>query len=299
MKTRITIIALFLFALNSFSQIKSKEQKIISYNIWNGYDFGKDEERRGKLVNWMKSESPTIVGLQELVRYTPEKLEEDAKNWGHEHSVLLKEKGYSVGLTSQYPIEVIEEIFDGMHHGALHCKTGGLDVFVIHFSPFSYVKRMSEAKIVLERVRQVAKTTSNYIVMGDFNAHSPMDADLFKNDVLVERMRSNKKNQGEQGNLNHGKIDYTVISEFLANSLVDVCQEFTESMDDRGSFPGRPLGEKNEESIQDLVSRLERIDFIFVSPQLGNNLIDAEVFNKEPNWYLSDHYPVGVTLKVQ
>lgn len=69
-----------------------------------------------------------LVGLQELCNYTPEKLQEDAEKWGHNYLILLKEQGYSVGLTSKFPIEVKEKIFDGMHHGALHCKTAGIDI---------------------------------------------------------------------------------------------------------------------------------------------------------------------------
>ncbi|MCL6293848.1 endonuclease/exonuclease/phosphatase family protein [Jejuia spongiicola] len=291
-----SITLTLLIGVFSFSQQKNKTVKIISYNIWNGYDFGKDEKRRGDLVNWVNSEEPTIVGLQELVNYTPKKLEEDAKNWGHSYSVLLKENGYSVGLTSKFPIEVKETIFEGMHHGALHCKTGGFDVFVVHFSPSSYKKRQKEAKIILKKMRIAAKSNPNYLVMGDFNAHSPMDADLYKNNILLDRLRLSNKNKGEEGNLTNNEMDYSVISNFMAFPLVDACQKFSNSMAERGSFPGRPLGKINSESVEELINRLERIDYIFVSPQLSKKLVSAQVYNKQPNWYLSDHYPVGIEL---
>ncbi len=273
--------------------------KLLSYNIWNGYDFGKDEKRRAELTDWVSNEQPTIVGLQELVNYTPEKLKEDAEHWGHKYSVLLKETGYSVGLTSTYPIEVKEKIFEGMHHGALHCKTGGFDVFVIHFSPSSYKKRLKEADIILKKIARVAQNNSNYIVMGDFNALSPIDADLYKTDVLLNRLRQSKSNKGQSGNLAYDALDYSVISHFLAHSLIDACQKFTKGINERGSFPGRILGKINAESDEDLVKRLQRIDFIFISPELGHRLIGAKVYNNRPNWYLSDHYPVGAELLVK
>ncbi len=59
----------------------------------------------------MKQQNPNIVGLQELCKYSPEKLKEDAKNWGHNYSVLLKESSYSVGITSKFPVEIKEKIF--------------------------------------------------------------------------------------------------------------------------------------------------------------------------------------------
>ncbi len=150
------IITLFLLVLNGIGQEKEQPFKVITYNIWNGFDWGKDDARRAELTNWVREQFPTIVGLEELCKYTPEKLQEDAKKWGHEYSVLLKETGYSVGLTSKFPIEVNEKILDGMHHGALHCRTAGIDVFVIHLSPSSYKKRRGEANIILQKMNYPA-----------------------------------------------------------------------------------------------------------------------------------------------
>ncbi len=293
------IIFLLLFGFQGISQEKEKSIKVITYNIWNGYDWGKDEVRRANLVEWMKEQNPSIVGLQELCKYTPEKLQEDAKNWGHNYSVLLKESGYSVGLTSKFPIEVKEKIFEGMHHGALHCKTGGIDVYVIHLSPGSYKKRREEAIIITSKLAKTAETNPQYIVMGDFNAHSPFDADLYKNGVLLNRMRKSNANKPETGNLVDNEMDFAVLAKFLAFPLIDVCQRFTEGIKERGSFPGRVLGKLNNEPDEELVDRLERIDYIMVSPELAKKCIAAEVYNKKPNWYLSDHYAVGAVFEIE
>jgi len=260
--------AVFVFLhVNAKDQEKKETIKVISYNIWNGFDWGKDADRRAKLGTWMRDQSPTIVGLQELCKYTPEKLKQDASSWGHTHSVLLKESGYSVGLTSKYPIEIVEKIREGMHHGALHCKTGGIDVFVIHFSPSSYKKRRLEAEIILEKLDKVAKENTKYLVMGDFNALSPFDADLYNNKVLLNRLRKSNADKPEKGNLVDNELDFAVISKFLAFPLLDVCLKYTNGMNERGSFPGRSLAEINNETEAELVNRMERIDFIFVSPE--------------------------------
>ncbi len=293
------IVLLVLFSFKGISQEKKESLKVITYNIWNGYDWGNDEVRRANLVEWIKEQNPSIVGLQELCKYSSEKLQEDAKNWGHNYSVLLKESGYSVGLTSEFPIEIKEEILEGMHHGALHCVTGGIDIFVIHLSPSSYKKRREEAKIIIRKLNKIAENNPRYIVMGDFNALSPFDADLYKNNILLNRLRKSNADKPESGNLVDNELDFAVLSKFLSFPLIDVCQKYTNGIAERGSFPARSLGKINNETDEELISRLNRIDYILVSPALAKKCIAAEVYNKEPNWYLSDHYPVGAEFETK
>jgi exodeoxyribonuclease-3 len=267
--------------------------KVITYNIWNGFDFGKDEERRIELRQWVNQQEPSIVALQELCNYTDKKLAEDAKSWGHDYSILLKTTGYSVGLTSKFPIVLKEKIRTGMHHGALHCKTNDIDIFVIHFSPSSYLKRREEAKIILKKLSAVRSENSEYMVLGDFNAHSPFDADLYDPDgPLLQKLRESNKDKPIEGNLFNDNLDYAVIASFLAFPLLDVCQPFTSGMAERGSFPGQVLGKGDPEAKKELLVRLERIDFILVSPELNKRCISAKVCNGEENHDLSDHYPV-------
>ncbi|NQU54002.1 MAG: endonuclease/exonuclease/phosphatase family protein [Bacteroidetes bacterium] len=293
------ILILFLYVLNGICQENEPYFKVITYNIWNGFDWGNDDERRAKLADWINQQNPSIVGLQELCKYSPVKLKEDAKKWGHNYSVLLKESGYSVGFTSKFPIEVKEKIFEGMHHGALHCKTNGIDVFVIHFAPGNYKKRREEVKIIFEKLEKVAESNSKYLVMGDFNSLSPFDAHLYKNEILLNIMRRVNVDKPKTGNLVDNELDFAVISKFLSFPLIDVCQKRTEGMAQRGSFPGRILSKVNDETEEQLVSRLQRIDYILASPELGRNCVRAEVYNGEANWYLSDHYPVGAEFKIQ
>ncbi len=270
----------------------------MTYNIWNGYDFGKDEERRKKLNTWVKDQKPGIVALQELCKYTSEKLAEDARSWGHDHSILLKTTGYSVGLTSKYPITVKEKIMKGMRHGALHCITHGIDIFVIHLSPSSYLKRREEAGIILDKLKEVRKNNGHYLVLGDFNAHSPIDADLYdQNGPLLTQLRENNKDKAENGNLLNGNLEFGVISSFLAFPLLDVCQPFTYGIATRGSFPGQALSDDKESVNEELIRIMERIDFILVSPEFATKCHSARVCNGPENYYLSDHYPVVAEFK--
>ena len=270
---------------------------VITYNIWNGFDWGKDEDRRQRLTQWVDQQQPDIVALQELCGYTQEKLLEDAQQWGHNYAVILKTTGYPVGITSSQPITVIDKIFEGMHHGALHVWTQGLEVMVIHFSPSSYAKRREESKIILSRLEEIRERNPHYLVLGDFNAPSPMDADLYPDDSpLLQRMRESNKDKPLKGNLFQNNLDYAVLSSFLAFPLLDVCQPFTLGIEARGSFPGLVLA-KDKASKALLKARLERIDFILASPALAQQCTSARVCNGAENAYLSDHYPVLATFR--
>jgi len=272
--------------------------KVITYNICNGFDWGKDEERRKKVQEWMKSQDPSIAALQELNNYTAAKLKEDAESWGHPYSALLKTSGYSVGLTSEFPIQIEEKIRVGLHHGALHVKTAGIDLLVVHLHPGSIKRRMEESEILLSKLEEIEMENPLYMVLGDFNAHSPFDAHLYDPDgYLLNRRRTSSAGKGMDGNIYLNNLDYSVMASFLGFPLYDVTQKYTTGINERGTFPGRVLGPVNDESTEQLVSRLERIDYILVSPELLKRSVDAKVHNGQDNWFLSDHYPVEATFQ--
>lgn len=300
MNFRNILLIIIIIPLSLVSQDKQEDFKILTYNIWNGYDWGKDQERRKNVQDWVGAQTPDVVALQELCSYSSEMLAEDAKAWGHDYSVLLKTTGYSVGFTSKYPIEVKEKIMEGMHHGALHCKTNGIDVLVVHLHPGSIARRREEAIILSAKLDAIAKSTSKYVVLGDFNAHSPFDADLYDpKGKLLTRLQESNKGKGLNGNIVNGTLDYAVMSKFLSFPLYDIVQKFSAGLAERGSFPGQVLAEVNKESALQLVSRLERIDYILVSPELSIKCLDAKVHNGSENWFLSDHYPVSANFDLK
>jgi endonuclease/exonuclease/phosphatase family metal-dependent hydrolase len=268
--------------------------RIISYNIWNGFDWGKDTGRAENFQDWMKEKDSDVAALQELCGYTHQRLKEEASNWAHSHVALLKTTGYSVGLSSKYPIEIIEKITKGMHHGAIHCRTMGIDFLVVHLHPGSIERRREEMQILIKKIEEISRSTEKLMVLGDFNAHSPFDAHLYDPDgYLLKRLRdNNKEKKGLSGNLVNQDLDYAVISGFLSCPLNDVLRNFTSTIQERGSFPARSLMPLNSESEVEIMARMERIDYILVSEELAPACISAKIFNGEENWYLSDHYPV-------
>ena len=128
------LVGLFLFwGLLGYTQEAS--MKLISYNIWNGFDWGKDSIRHQAFLDWATAQNPDVLALQELCGYTPEKLSADAQQWGHPYSVLLKTEGYPVGITSKEPIQLKGKHLEGLWHGMLHVATYGIDFYVVHLSP--------------------------------------------------------------------------------------------------------------------------------------------------------------------
>jgi exodeoxyribonuclease-3 len=293
----ISLVIFSSFHSIAFSQESKTTLKVISYNIWNGFDWGKDNIRKNNLVSWVKSQNPDVFALQELCGYTQELLLEDAKKWGHSYAEILKTSGYPVGITSNKPIEVKEKILDNMHHGGMHCKISDIDFFIIHFSPFSYLKRHEESKIILDKLSALPLEQNKYIVLGDFNALSPFDADLYKNVAsLIPSMKASESEQSHVRNLLNGELEFGVIGYLLGYPLLDVSQKYTSGWDERVSCPtqvfetvkgnGRPENSK-------------RIDYILVSPFLSEKCTNAKVLNQEETFYLSDHYPVMAEFKFE
>ncbi len=295
----ITTFLALVFALQLRGQEPPEKKvntlKVISYNIWNGFDWGKDLTRRDQLVTWITSQKPDVVALQELCGYTKQKLLEDAKDWGHAYAEILKTSGYPVGITSNKPIEIREKILEDMHHGALHCRTWDIDFMVVHFSPFSYKKRREETRIILDKLSQMAKSQDKYIVLGDFNALSPFDADLYQgNESLLTSMRASEKEHEHVRNLFQGQLEYGVLSTFLGFPLLDVTQVYTSGLEERITSPTRIFDKQNK---NDKNPNAKRIDYILVSPYLQTTSVNARVLNGRETFYLSDHYPVMAEFK--
>lgn len=282
-----------------FSPLRSQENselKVMTYNILTGFDWHQDSTRGTKLIEWLNTQNPDVLALEEMNGFTAERLEEFAKKWGHDYSVLLKNDGYPVALTSNQPIIMKERLLDGMWHGMLHCETHGVDFFVVHLSPADWQFRKKEALAIGERIEDLARESDKYIVLGDFNAHSPFDA-AFNRKFPYQKVRylNGDNSGGKYKNLHYGEYDYSVLSVFLSHSLVDVCQRYV-PMNNRSTSP-TPLNVPRWLTGEEMKITKHRIDFILVSPELANICTDAKIFNGSETYYLSDHYPVMAIFK--
>jgi endonuclease/exonuclease/phosphatase family metal-dependent hydrolase len=283
------IIAILLATDLSFSQeAGSTNVRIMTYNIWNGFDWGKDSIRKADCINWIKSKKPDVLALQELCGYTEQQLKEDALKWGHGYVHLLKTDGYPTALTSNKPIKVKERAIDSFWHGLLHCETYGIDFFVVHLSPADSDFRLDEARMITNKIK--ALQSDSYIILGDFNSMSPFDATWIEQNQDLKAKYTPKKEQ-KHSNLRLGEFDYSVISEFLATPAVDVSLGKID-LKDGYTFPSPILIGKFNNTPESIVSNRTRIDYILASPALAKRCNKAQVFNQADTNVLSDHYPV-------
>ena len=289
-----TLILFFCF-LSVGLCAQDKNLKVITYNIWNGFDFRKDLDRKNGVIDWLVDQKPDVLALQELCGYNQETLLEDAKKWGHNHAVILKDNCHSVGLTSVRPIVIKEKVLDGLWHGMLHCEVFGIDFFVVHLSPKDRDFRVKESNIIISKI--ASTDNGSFMVLGDFNSHSPFDGDIdLVSPEFLERIRMSDLNNKANNNLLDGEFDYSVMSSFMSYPLIDVTQRFVGSQD-RFTFPGEVLL-KNYKSKESLEKNRRRIDFIMVSRELAKKCVNSTVHNDKETGLLSDHYPVVAEFKL-
>jgi len=275
--------------------------KIITYNIWDGLEHKPD--RREKFVEFVRSENPDILMLDELVELYADSLAMLAKDCGYEYSAILKEEWYPVGVISKTPIEVvcrkyntIEEVFGkkiGLWHGLLHARTAGIDLLITHLSPFDWKFRLNEAKQITAYADSLG--LKDYLIAGDLNSYSPFDAErMYKMKSWFRRARKGDAKREQWSNLNEqGMFDLTTQNHFLSHGLCDPIPLFVPKAIDRVTHP---TGYSRNLSPGDpaLVERQVRIDYILLSPSLMRRCVSAEVIPVEG---VSDHYPVKVLLK--
>jgi len=260
--------------------------RVMTYNTWYVFAKGKAEDL-GK--QWIASQSPDIVALQELTSIQPEKLEQLSASWHHSHSSLLKTQGFSVGLTSRFPITVIEKKVKGMHHGFLHAKVQGLHFFVIHLSPFDWRFRSQEAQTLLGKINPLLQSGQQVIVLGDFNASCSSDKKwLDQNTELLNKTAESDHTHAHHQNLKEGKFDYSVMEQFFNAGLIDTTLSFLpDDPSQRLSFPSGILGGKKSAP-----ERGERIDFILSSKKLAQRVHHSKIVTKGIVNQISDHFPV-------
>ena len=264
--------------------------KVISYNIWNGFEWGEDKTRHDACVAWIRAQNADVVALQELSGYDESKLRADAASWGHAHVELLKTDGYPVGVTSREPIALRERRLDGLWHGMLHAETAGIEFFVIHLSPADVDTRFREAGVITERVRAVGDAP--FLILGDYNSHSPIDHDLDRcRSALLERYRQSDAENETHNNLRLGEFDVGVLATFLALPAVDVVAGSADPPR-RFSYPAPALIGQYGQTAETVVEYQERIDYILASPELATRCTGATIVNTGETDGLSDHYPV-------
>ena len=264
--------------------------RVVSHNLWNGFQ-EKPKPRREQWLAWMAVQRPDVAALQELNGYTPEKLADDAKTWGHPYSVLLKEDGFPTALTSRTPISKVKRIREGMHHGLLRGKIRGVYFYVVHFHPSHYERRIEEARHLIADIGLLIERDPRIVLIGDFNGFSPDDKVHYESDPELEPFFAmlDKQYPGSK-NLNAGRLDYGGIVEILSAGFVDLVARLRPpAAPFVGTFPTELRRPEN-------LGTDRRIDYVFAGPALAESVKSAAIVRDKTTAMLSDHYPLVVDL---
>lgn len=268
-KTCLLIIALFITG-NLFAQ---DTLRVLSYNILEGM---KTDTTKGKtvFVNWIKKQNPDILALQECNKFTEESLNQLARSFGHPYSIIVKLKGYPVGLTSKYPILNAERINENMTHGFIVANVLKYNILVAHLNPHNYEKRREEIGIILQKIKD-SNQKKNWIMMGDLNSLSPLDRNNYADGVYLNRLIENEKKHANHHNLEDGKyLDFEVQQKILDFGLIDAMKSLPTGNDFKST----------------------RIDYIYLSKNLRSGLEYCKFIYDDFTKKHSDHRPILMKL---
>jgi len=264
--------------------------KIVTHNVWYGFT-KKPEPRHADWLKWMADQAPDVVSLQELNGYTAEKLSADARAWGHEHSVLLKEDGFPTGITSRFPITDVRRIREGMHHGLLRCRIRGIWLYVIHFHPSNFARRIEEAGHLKSDSGSLSDADPRIVLAGDFNGFSPADRAHYSSDAkLVPFFQMLDQRDSGARNLNQGRMDYGGLEAILSQGYIDLVDRArAKESHFVGTFPSPLVSDEDNGTDR-------RLDYIFVSPNLLPSVVSAGILRDSRTEGFSDHFPVTATI---
>ncbi len=268
--------------------------KVLSYNVYEG--FQDNEGLKDAFVDWVLQKDPDMIAFQELNSFTQSDLQTFAHRYNHPYAVILKDKGYYVGLTSKYPISQVERVTDNMKLGYMYARVNDYHVVVLHLNPFSYRRRQEEVNGILSRLSYIAKS-EKILVMGDFNSLSERDSAVYNAPGRIDRAKQFLDGGQYDGISNYpdGKFDYSVISRMEKGGFFDTFHLFPRAFEPTTNPYVNKLIKDNI-----LVSPSggpARIDYIWINQTLKKKLVKFDVLKDSVTSELSDHFPIMVHLK--
>lgn len=295
-KTKLKIAAvlcsILLSTSASFASLENaKDLKIISYNVYNGMKLDESEGKQ-KFIEWAKMQDADVIAWQEMNFFTREKLEKFAASYGHKYAVLLKESPddaafFPVAITSKYPIVNVNKVVDNLWHGALYADIGHYHFVITHMNPFWTTKRVDEINLIIDSIKYSQDPKGKWIIAGDLNSFSPADKNDYDKSNLLNDIKEKEKKRPILENLVEGKLSYTVQQNLINAGFIDALKlkhkEFIATAPTKVFY--------------DQASTPLRYDYIYVSPQLKNNIIDVKVLKDDFTDKYSDHYPVQMVIK--
>lgn len=287
---------------NTFAQ-EGKTLKLISYNVYWGM---KQDTTKNKslFAEWIREQDPDILALQEMNGFTqknedfnpdganPNNLQKLAESYGHPYVHIVREPSpdgsvtFPVAITSKYPIVNVTRVLENTIHGFITAEIEGLHFVVTHFHPFSSEKRGYEIDQILATIK-TKPADKKWFLLGDLNSVSPLDKSEYDNNLLRDFIREDRKKRPINENLKDNELDYTVQQKILDFGFVDALKVFHPQF--IASAPTKMFYDQSKHPL--------RYDYLYVSPNMKNDLIKCEIMKDDFTDIYSDHYPVLLVFK--
>lgn len=280
----------------SKAQSETGEMKFVSYNVLHG--FNSDTNLVNRYVKWIRKLDPDVVAYQELNGYTQDSLEELAKRYGHNYAVINTGVTHPIGLTSRYPIVMVQNVTTNMWHSYLYGNVNGVHVFVTHLSPFEVNSRRADIDRVLAHGR-LLPANEKIIIAGDFNSLASADSAHYGEKLAASMRKSEGRLEPKSGlpivkgktiyrnNMDNGNIDYSVTGKMLRAGFKDAFYLTNGTF--KHSVPTEAHRGKN--------AIVRRIDYIWVNNAMATTVRIADIIHDAETKTLSDHYPVFISCK--
>ncbi|QIH32777.1 endonuclease/exonuclease/phosphatase family protein [Sphingobacterium sp. DR205] len=285
-----TIVIAIIMAVNLGVANAQETLKIVSYNVL--YGLKKDSANIDRFVKFTKDWKPDVIALEEMNGYTQKTLEQLGHEIGHDYVLQSKEEGFPVAITSKYPLVNFRKVTENMWHSYIYAKIKGVHFFVIHFSPFSYEKRLKEVTDILAQVNEIPGNEP-ILIMGDFNSLDISDKDQYGKEVLNAMQQSEQKHDHIR-NLRNGAIDYSVLGKLHEAGFQDTYRLLHKEFE--SSVPTYKDGNGNVK--QNNTGHSKRIDFIWANLVAASRITKSGIIKNEYTHYISDHYPTFIELKL-
>lgn len=297
MKSRL-ILFLVLAVLPVALKAQQETIRLINYNVLHG--FNSDSTLENRFIHWAKKQDADIFAFQELNGFTQDRLEELAEKYGHPYAILNTGVTHPIGITSRYPIVMVQQVTTNMWHSYLYGNINGVHVFVTHLSPFEVKRRRADIDRILAHIR-LLPANDKVLVAGDFNALAAVDSTHYGEKLATAMRKSEGRLEPKSGlpivkgktiyrnNMDDGNIDYTVTNKMLAAGFYDSFY-----LKNKTFKPSAPTeAHRGKDAI------LRRIDYIWVNGPLSKNIKATDVIHDDETKQLSDHYPVTITFQLK
>ncbi len=266
--------------------VAQKEFKILTYNVLVGFQ-NRDSRVEEGFVEWVTRIDPDVIAFQEMNRFTSATLAAFATRYGHPHSVLSKEDGYPVALTSKHSMTDVKSVRDGVHHGRLLATVSGIQFIVVHLAPHSadknYHKRKSESAAIAAEAAQIPEG-GRLVILGDFNDVSETDTAFYKDTGGAEI---------------YGEHVYSATRTLAAAGLIDVMPIFHSNFQPTARTVGwleRSLDPNGHVRVHAAAPQ-RRIDYVWVNAPLRDRVTSAVTIRDAFTDSSSDHYPLLVVIE--